>query len=106
MPGLRQNIRRSVLNVSQKKMWLWKFVNRKSSFEWFNLFQNAARQEILDNGGSISHHHGVGKLRKQFLKPSVSEQGVGMLRAVKEYLDPKNVFGANNLMVGEPEPRL
>ena len=66
----------------------------------------AARQEILDNGGSISHHHGVGKLRKQFLKQSVTEHGIGMLRAVKEYLDPKNIFGVNNLMVGEPEARL
>jgi len=26
--------------------------------------ENAARDEILKNGGCISHHHGVGKLRK------------------------------------------
>jgi len=26
--------------------------------------EDGAREEIMKNGGSISHHHGVGKLRK------------------------------------------
>lgn len=25
------------------------------------------REEIMKNGGSISHHHGVGKIRKRFM---------------------------------------
>ncbi|KAK2149953.1 hypothetical protein LSH36_429g00019 [Paralvinella palmiformis] len=61
--------------------------------------ETCAREEILANGGSISHHHGVGKLRKKFLQRTVSEPGVGMLRAVKHYLDPQNIFGNGNLMI-------
>jgi len=30
--------------------------------------ENDCRDEILKSGGSISHHHGVGKLRKRFIK--------------------------------------
>ena len=33
----------------------------------YNLVEDAARDEIMKHGGSISHHHGVGKLRKKFM---------------------------------------
>lgn len=29
--------------------------------------ENEAREEILRSGGSISHHHGIGKIRKRFI---------------------------------------
>ncbi|XP_019378549.1 PREDICTED: alkyldihydroxyacetonephosphate synthase, peroxisomal, partial [Gavialis gangeticus] len=60
--------------------------------------ETAAREEILANGGSLSHHHGVGKLRKQWMKETISDVGLGMLRSVKEYVDPNNIFGNRNLL--------
>uniref|UniRef100_A0A6Q2ZIC0 Alkylglycerone-phosphate synthase n=1 Tax=Esox lucius TaxID=8010 RepID=A0A6Q2ZIC0_ESOLU len=60
--------------------------------------EHAARDEILANGGSLSHHHGVGKLRKEWMKESISDVGLGMLRSVKEYVDPDNIFGNRNLL--------
>uniref|UniRef100_A0A8C1PX84 Alkylglycerone-phosphate synthase n=1 Tax=Cyprinus carpio TaxID=7962 RepID=A0A8C1PX84_CYPCA len=60
--------------------------------------EHAAREEILANGGSLSHHHGVGKLRKEWMKESVSGVGLGMLKSVKEYVDPQNIFGNGNLL--------
>uniref|UniRef100_A0A8C0P6X0 Alkylglycerone-phosphate synthase n=1 Tax=Canis lupus familiaris TaxID=9615 RepID=A0A8C0P6X0_CANLF len=64
----------------------------------FEQTETAAREEILANGGSLSHHHGVGKLRKQWLKESISDVGFGMLKSVKEYVDPNNIFGNKNLL--------
>ncbi|KAM5327666.1 alkyldihydroxyacetonephosphate synthase, peroxisomal [Glossophaga mutica] len=64
----------------------------------FEQTEAAAREEILDNGGSLSHHHGVGKLRKQWLKESISDVGFGILKSVKEYVDPNNIFGNRNLL--------
>ncbi|XP_023221447.1 alkyldihydroxyacetonephosphate synthase, peroxisomal-like [Centruroides sculpturatus] len=58
----------------------------------------AARDEILASGGSISHHHGVGKLRKRWMKQSVSDIGMGMMKAVKNYVDPQNIFANGNLL--------
>uniref|UniRef100_UPI00358FB4E7 alkyldihydroxyacetonephosphate synthase, peroxisomal isoform X2 n=1 Tax=Myxine glutinosa TaxID=7769 RepID=UPI00358FB4E7 len=58
----------------------------------------AARNEILANGGSLSHHHGVGKLRKRWLKSTVSDVGHGMMLALKNHVDPKNIFGSQNLL--------
>ncbi|XP_019129756.2 alkyldihydroxyacetonephosphate synthase, peroxisomal [Larimichthys crocea] len=60
--------------------------------------EHAAREEILANGGSLSHHHGVGKLRKEWMRDTVSNVGMGMLKSVKDYVDPKNIFGNRNLL--------
>ncbi|XP_003447343.1 alkyldihydroxyacetonephosphate synthase, peroxisomal [Oreochromis niloticus] len=60
--------------------------------------EHAAREEILANGGSLSHHHGVGKLRKEWMRESISSVGMGMLKSVKDYVDPNNIFGNRNLL--------
>ncbi|RXM28432.1 Alkyldihydroxyacetonephosphate synthase, peroxisomal [Acipenser ruthenus] len=64
----------------------------------YDQIEHAAREEILANGGSLSHHHGVGKLRKHWLQETISDVGLGMLRSVKEYVDPNNIFGNGNLL--------
>jgi alkyldihydroxyacetonephosphate synthase len=58
--------------------------------------ENIARDEILKSGGSLSHHHGVGKLRKAFLPRIMSETALQWKRELKKSLDPTNVFGAGN----------
>jgi len=64
----------------------------------YDYIERAARDEIIACGGSISHHHGIGKLRKQWLEKTISTVGLGMLRAVKQYVDPDNIFANGNLM--------
>jgi len=49
-------------------------------------------------GGSLSHHHGVGKLRKKWMERTISATGIKVLKGVKQTLDPTNVFGSNNLI--------
>ncbi len=58
--------------------------------------ENIARDEILRSGGSLSHHHGVGKLRREFLPKIMSETAIRWKRELKNSLDPTNVFGAGN----------
>ncbi|XP_064477698.1 alkyldihydroxyacetonephosphate synthase, peroxisomal-like isoform X2 [Ornithodoros turicata] len=65
----------------------------------YEAIEAAARQEVLACGGSISHHHGVGKIRKRWLEQTISSTGMKMLRAVKTNIDPKNVFANGNLML-------
>lgn len=40
----------------------------------------------------------VGKLRKRWLPETVSNVGVEMLKAVKDKVDPKNIFANGNLI--------
>jgi FAD/FMN-containing dehydrogenase len=42
----------------------------------FSTIEHNARDEIMKLGGSISHHHGIGKLRKGWLPETVSPVGV------------------------------
>jgi alkyldihydroxyacetonephosphate synthase len=58
--------------------------------------ENAARDEILKAGGSLSHHHGVGKLRRAFLPRIMSPAALQWKRELKKSLDPGNLFGAGN----------
>ena len=60
--------------------------------------EEEARDEILANGGCLSHHHGVGKLRKKWVSSTLSATGVEMLKGVKARVDPKNVFANNNIV--------
>ncbi len=67
-----------------------------SSIEVFSDVERHLRQVILDNGGSLSHHHGVGKLRASFIDQVHSEPSIEMLRNAKKTIDPKNIFGVKN----------
>jgi alkyldihydroxyacetonephosphate synthase len=58
--------------------------------------ENIARDEILKSGGSLSHHHGVGKLRRAYLPRIMSETALQWKRDLKKSLDPQNIFGAGN----------
>ena len=63
----------------------------------FHRIERGARQACIDNGGSISHHHGVGKVRKPWLEETNSTVGLNMVKAVKAKVDPKNIFAVDNL---------
>ena len=69
--------------------------------EKFAAMEKKIRQAIMDAGGSISHHHGVGKLRKEFVARTVSPATVTMLKEMKASVDPQNVFGIGNNVFAE-----
>lgn len=62
--------------------------------------ENIARAEILRSGGSLSHHHGVGKIREGFLPEIMSETSLKWKKTMKSSLDPDNIFGAGNQNLG------
>lgn len=64
----------------------------------YSQIEDSAREEIMKHGGCISHHHGVGKLRKKFLVNSIGETGVSMIRGLKQTVDPQNIFATGNLV--------
>ncbi|XP_044253457.1 alkyldihydroxyacetonephosphate synthase [Tribolium madens] len=62
------------------------------------ILETKARDEIVACGGSISHHHGVGKLRRRWYAGTVSQVGVDLYLATKKQLDPRNIFATNNFI--------
>ena len=64
--------------------------------EVYSEIEAAAREEILSSGGSLSHHHGIGKLRQRFLPEIMSPAVLEWNRRTKQAIDPGNVFGSRN----------
>ena len=62
----------------------------------YHTIEHALRQTIMDRGGSLSHHHGVGKIRQSFLPQAQTDAGLRMVRETKRAIDPANIFGARN----------
>lgn len=69
--------------------------------KFYNEIEAAARDEIIASGGSLSHHHGIGKIRRRWMKETIGDQGIGMIKAVKDYIDPTNVFASGNIIPSE-----
>jgi alkyldihydroxyacetonephosphate synthase len=62
----------------------------------YSELEHAAREEILAAGGTLSHHHGIGKIRQDFMNEIYSPGSLAVMQRVKRAVDPGNLFGANN----------
>ena len=60
----------------------------------YHEIESVARREVIAAGGSISHHHGVGKLRLPFVNDIMSPAMQAWREQMKFALDPQGVFAA------------
>ncbi len=58
----------------------------------------AACDAIVAAGGTITHHHGVGRDHKPWLADEIGPVGVEVLRAVKQRLDPAGILNPGVLV--------
>jgi len=79
--------------------------DRNQLVEKYEIVENAARDEVMKCGGCISHHHGVGKIRKRFVARTMPEIAQKWNMAIKDIIDPKNIFGINNTFIRSEEER-
>jgi len=77
--------------------------NLENRAEVYHGIEHRIRQAILDSGGSLSHHHGIGKIRKGFLPQIQTPASLAMIRDLKRALDPANTFAVANNVCGLPE---
>ncbi|TYZ60548.1 hypothetical protein PybrP1_010485, partial [[Pythium] brassicae (nom. inval.)] len=64
----------------------------------FREIERVAVDAIVANGGSLSHHHGVGKHRRKWLPAAISAPGISAIQGLKSALDPRNIFAAGNVL--------
>jgi alkyldihydroxyacetonephosphate synthase len=60
---------------------------------WRRIMESTAR-----HGGSVSHHHGIGRVRREWLTTELGDTGVSMLRRVKAALDPNGIMNPGVLI--------
>jgi alkyldihydroxyacetonephosphate synthase len=49
-------------------------------------------------GGTLTHHHGVGRLKSRFLVTELGEAGEGVVRRIKAALDPEGIMNPGALL--------
>jgi alkyldihydroxyacetonephosphate synthase len=59
---------------------------------------NAAMEATVACGATISHHHGIGRVRRDWLPRELGDAGMAALRAVKQALDPNGIMNPGVLL--------
>jgi alkyldihydroxyacetonephosphate synthase len=60
--------------------------------------KTAASDAIVAHGGTITHHHAVGRDHAPWLRAELGDLGVDVLRAAKERLDPRGIMNPGKLL--------
>jgi len=66
----------------------------------YDLVKNAIQQSFVDNGGSISHHHGVGLEHSPWLEQDISAGGVALMNGLFASADPSGLFNPGKIIFG------
>jgi alkyldihydroxyacetonephosphate synthase len=66
--------------------------------EQWRAIKKAASDAIVANGGTISHHHGVGEDHLPWIAQEKGALGIEVLRAIKRTLDPKGILNPGKLI--------
>ncbi len=60
--------------------------------------KDAASNAILEAGGTITHHHAIGRDHAQWLRAEIGGGGLEVLRALKAELDPAGIMNPGKLL--------
>jgi alkyldihydroxyacetonephosphate synthase len=64
--------------------------------EFYTAVWDAAMESCIKAGGSISHHHGIGIMRSQWIRKELGES-FNVLQKIKKMLDPKNIMNPGKM---------
>lgn len=69
--------------------------------EQWQAVKKAATDCISQNGGALSHHHGIGKQHALWMKNEITLQGLNIIKGVKRVLDPNNIMNPGKLVYSD-----
>ncbi len=69
-----------------------------AAIEQWQAVKRAASKAIVATGGTITHHHAVGRDHVPYMEAEVGRSGLDVLRAVKEQLDPAGIMNPEKLI--------
>jgi alkyldihydroxyacetonephosphate synthase len=69
-----------------------------AELEQWQAVKRAASDAIVAGGGTITHHHAVGRDHAPWMEREIGARGVGALRALKAELDPAGIMNPGKLL--------
>jgi alkyldihydroxyacetonephosphate synthase len=73
------------------------FITKMQGIDEFRSFQRGIIEKIEENSGSLSHHHGVGKMMAPLMETHLGKKQMDVLRAIKKHFDPHNIMNPGGL---------
>jgi alkyldihydroxyacetonephosphate synthase len=71
---------------------------RGAEIEQWAAVKRAACEAIVAHGGTITHHHAIGRDHTPYMEAEVGETGIGLLRSLKNELDPGGIMNPGKLL--------
>jgi len=68
------------------------FIANMKDPEEFRKFQRGIIDNIQKFGGSLSHHHGVGRMSGPWMEKHLGKEQMAVLRTLKKHFDPNNIM--------------
>jgi alkyldihydroxyacetonephosphate synthase len=69
-----------------------------AELEQWRAVKRAASEAIVAHGGTITHHHAVGRDHRPYMEAEIGGTGIEALRAVKDQLDPAGIMNPGKLL--------
>ena len=76
------------------------FITKMMGISEFKAFQTEVIQKIMAHHGSLSHHHGVGRMLAPFMEAHLGKKQMDVLRALKKEFDPHGIMNPGALGLG------
>jgi len=64
----------------------------------YDVVKKAIQQAFVDHGGTISHHHGVGREHAPWLEQDISTEGVALMSGLFSTADPNKNFNPDKII--------
>lgn len=69
----------------------------KTAYQFENQINSIVYQTVLQHNGTIAAEHGVGILKKHWLKNMRNASELVLMQAIKQHLDPDNIMNPNKV---------
>ncbi len=73
------------------------FITKMPALAEFRTYQQSIIDSIEAAGGSLSHHHGVGRMMAPWMERHLGGEQMAVLRAIKTHLDPNGIMNPGGL---------
>jgi alkyldihydroxyacetonephosphate synthase len=72
---------------------------KEKTLDFYNKVWKAAMDSTVENKGTISHHHGIGRQRIPWMKDELGPEGLNLLRKIKRCVDEEDIMNPGNMGV-------
>jgi len=74
------------------------FIKKMDHLDDFLTFQRGIIQKIIEHKGSLSHHHGIGRMMGPWMKTHLGKEEMEILQALKNHFDPDHIMNAEGVL--------